>query len=830
MQQHEACRRLANIYGISEQAVYIPQSMIDLNQWILWKYEYSNKRKRMEKHPYRTDARTFAETNNPKAWASFDEVIHVFELNSHNFDGIGFVFTKNDSLVFVDIDHCISDDGNISETAADVLTALDGQFMEYSQSGTGIHVISLGTIPEACKQQIEMYSQGRFVACTFKVYKDEMHNGANEPSNAQAALDYLFKKYKPGKKKSVNNNKPVNQSITLNLSDDEILSKARNAANGSKFISLYDNGDLKQYGDDWSDADQALCNMLAFWTDCDTAAIDRLFRTSALMRNKWDEPHYVDGTTYGARTIANAIKNCSESYSQYIERKQKENEAMGIVDNSAENNSTLMCSECTDKQILKRIEDLDPLRNSKYRVRDGITFSLLFADTFGSVIRYNVDVKKWYFFNGIIWEAEKGTEKVNQLAMRFSRALQHYLVNCSSDEETDAEKSYKKFAQKLGDRSNRMKMIDDARSHLPCKQHDFDTDTLLLNVQNGVIDLATGEFMNHHPGRFMTKVCNCKYNPGASSAAWEKFINEILEGNKEKIAYLQRVLGYSLTGETAEDEFYVLWGALTRNGKSTMLSVIQKMLGNYTETINPEALAQDVFKRSSAPSPDIAKMEGTRLVHCPEPRKGLVLNSAMLKRITGGDPLPARYLNQDEITFIPRCKLFINTNYKPQIDDMTLFDSYRVQVISFDRHFDEEEQDKTLRKKLQKSENLSGLLNWCLVGLAEYQQTGMKAPDSIKESTKAYRNESDYFGSFIDECLQQAESNISMKHVFDMYKGWCRANNITPSGKREFAALLKTKIDIAESGTVNGMTCHNVLIGWASTQEGKQYYPHEGAE
>lgn len=314
MEQREAIQRLSSVYGCTEKEIYIPQYLLIRNQWVLWKLEERSGKK--TKVPYQPNGYK-AKPNDSNTWSGYDAVIETLHLNRDKYSGIGFVLTDHDDLVFIDIDHCIDENGNISETAADVLEALPGQYTELSQSGSGIHILSLGKIPRAIKKKIEMYSTGRYIACTFKPYREPA-----EPQPAQQAITYLWNKYSATgateKSQEQQQYKAANHPA-LSLSDAELIQKAQSARNGSIFCELYYQGSLSRYADDHSGADQALCNMLAFWTGKDPERMDRLFRNSALYRDKWDESHSYEGMTYGTMTIQNAIDHCSEVYegSQY---------------------------------------------------------------------------------------------------------------------------------------------------------------------------------------------------------------------------------------------------------------------------------------------------------------------------------------------------------------------------------------------------------------------------------------------------------------------------------------------------------------------------------
>lgn len=163
---------------------------------------------------------------------------------------------------------------------------------------------------------------------------------------------------------------------------------------------------------------------------------------------------------------------------------------------------------------------------------------------------------------------------------------------------------------------------------------------------------------------------------------------------------------------------------------------------------------------------------------------------------------------------IPKFKLVINTNYLPVITDDTIFSSGRLNVVSFDRHFEPHEQDKHLKDKLRKKEELSGILNWCLEGLRLYRKDGLKAPAAVQKATNAYRADSDKIGNFINECLKKTDTNSKAKEIYDCYVKWCADNGYGIENKGNFFAEMKNKGLFATSGTVTGKTVKNVIKGY----------------
>lgn len=240
-----------------------------------------------------------------------------------------------------------------------------------------------------------------------------------------------------------------------------------------------------------------------------------------------------------------------------------------------------------------------------------------------------------------------------------------------------------------------------------------------------------------------------------------------MSGDKEKAKFLQKIFDYGLSGDTSHECMTILYGASTRNGKGTLCESVLKLLGTYGCTARPETIAQKNNVNSSQPSENIARLAGVRFVNISEPGKGLVLNAAQVKSMTGNDSINARFLHENSFDFQPLFKLYINTNYLPAVNDMTIFTSGRVIIISFERHFDESEQDKSLKREFAKPEVQSAILNWLIEGYRLLRKEGLKPPQSVKDATARYKHDSDKMVLFFEDCLVKGdyEESVHQKSI-----------------------------------------------------------------
>ena len=450
---------------------------------------------------------------------------------------------------------------------------------------------------------------------------------------------------------------------------------------------------------------------------------------------------------------------------------------------------------------------------SNYETNDK-GFGALFAEIFKDKHRYNPSRKDFMLYDGKRWIDDTEGLSARSDAKVLSDAL---LVYGSSTGNSD----YLKAVSNLCNIRNRNNMLQDSRDVYYFSNEDLDTNDYLLNVQNGTIDLSedTPKFLQHTPDMLLSKICNVNYNPAASCKEWEKFLGQIMQGNQEKIKYLQKIAGLSLTGNTQEETCFILYGSTTRNGKSTFCETLIYLLGDYALTMKPESLAIKQNTDSRQASGDIARLAGCRFCNASEPPKRMLIDTALLKSLLGRDSITARHLHQREFSFIPKFKLVINTNYLPAITDDTVFTSGRINVISFDRHFEPEEQDKHLKDKLRQDSELSGILNWCIDGLRMYRKEGLYTPAAVQQATETYRTDSDKIGNFIKECLTETGKNSSIKSVYEVYSTWCSDNGYGTESKGNFISELKGKGLYATSGTVDGKTVKNIVKGYTVEPE-----------
>lgn len=438
----------------------------------------------------------------------------------------------------------------------------------------------------------------------------------------------------------------------------------------------------------------------------------------------------------------------------------------------------------------------------------------LFSDVFEKTLCFNSTAKEWFRWDGKRWVKDEGGMYAQKKAKIFAEALWLYALKLSdSFTQKDA---FKKFVGKYGQYRNRKTLVDDARSERVITNADLDKCDNLFNCQNGIFDLNTFKLFPHDPKYLLSKISNVYYDPSAKSETWERFVDEIMEGDKEKTRFLQKVLALGITTDTSIEKMIILYGPTTRNGKSTILEVIIYMSGGsagYALSVPPETLAKKNRDSRSA-SGDLARLDGCRLAVASEPPKRMLFDSALLKTMLGRDTIVARNLFEREFMFSPKFTLVMNTNYLPYVQDETMFTSERIAVIPFNRHFTPEEQDTTLKDKLKEKECISAIFNWCLDGLKLYRQEGLNPPESVVNATREYQESSDKIQMFLDECMVKSGINSRGGEVFEAFSEWCDANGFNGGSKMGFFEDMRSRGLLLKSGTIGNQTYRNVIKGY----------------
>lgn len=733
---------------IKDRYKSFPAELKKVKQFVCW--VGSDK---IPKNPYTGNN---AQSNNPATWGTFEEACKACE--KFNFDGIGFMFTP--PYFGVDLDHCL-DNVDFCDEFVETLQS----YAEISKSGEGIHIICKGKLPEGARRRggVEMYSEGRYFICTGAIYNPEY----TKVKDCTESIKVLHSKYLPANVPQAEARKPVE----INLDDSEIIDKARNSKNGSLFTLLYE-GNWQGIYPSQSEADQAFCNLLAFWTQRNEEQMDRIFRSSGLMRDKWNSKR--GAMTYGQITVGKACASCVNVYEP----------------NKYGDDASLALAFFQNGAV--RVDTANAFR--AYDMTDTGNAQRMY-DRFGQHIRYSYNRKRWYFWTGTQWILDEMGE-VKKLADEICEDLKR---EAWAIQDEDMQEAAFKFAKATANTTRKEAMVKECQhiKNIPASPDDFDAYPGYLNCQNGIINLRNGELIPHDPNFMLSKICHCEYDvKHGKPKMWLKFLDDITGGNTELLEYIQRSVGYSISGSNAEQCAYFLYG-MGNNGKSTFLDTLADMMGTYGMNVQPDTLMLQSRLGSSGggANSDIARLKSSRFCTCNEPTEGMRLNEGLLKQITGGGKITARYLYGDEFEFTPEFHIWVDTNHKPVIRGTDLGIWRRIKLIPFEVNIPAEKVDKNLKFKLRKE--FPQILAWAVEGCLKWQKDGLKEPECVLEATKEYKQEMDLVAGFIEQCViidYVSSERVMASDLFNVYRHWARQNNEYEMSSKKFFTEVSKKL------------------------------------
>lgn len=429
---------------------------------------------------------------------------------------------------------------------------------------------------------------------------------------------------------------------------------------------------------------------------------------------------------------------------------------------------------------------------------------------------YATKEKGFGVFDGRRFEFEYGDAFAGRLAHATAeRMLSHETVAFYQSQkgrnETDVEFNKRAgrffgFCVQAGNNGRTTSMLEQAERMLTLPLSEFDADPDRMAVANGTITLPRGfgkplKFVEaHDPADRITKIAGASYDPAAKCPEWDKFLLRV-QPEKDMRDFLARLMGYCLTGHIHEQAYFIFQGK-GGDGKSTFMTAIKAALGEYTADADIESFLHRERKGSEA-SPDMARLAGgVRLVKASEPEQGARFAEAMLKKVTGGEPITARHLHRELFEYLPQWKLIISCNRKPQIrgDDRGIW--RRTLVAPWPVSIPDAEMDRELEPKLLAE--ASGILNWMLAGWVDWRDgdegedgrhvKGLRAPKTVRDAVADYRLNSNPFGAWFDSCCVQdkAKREVSGK-LFKSYRGWANGEGFDTMNETSFGRALSDR-------------------------------------
>ena len=394
----------------------------------------------------------------------------------------------------------------------------------------------------------------------------------------------------------------------------------------------------------------------------------------------------------------------------------------------------------------------------------------------------------WFTWNGANWDRDLGEKTVMHYAGQLIQVINEE-IGLADD---------KKLIKMLNRTREMLSMNNSRKNALAITKvspvvgigaDSFDKAEYLFNVANGVVNLRTGELKKHDPDLLLSKISPIDYNPEAECPKFEKFMDEITCGDRELALWMQTYFGYSMTANVQEQLFSVFYGT-GGNGKSVLVNVISTIMGQYTLETPVETIMSK--HGASGMSNDIARIKGARLVTCRESDNGQALAESLIKSLTGGDKIAARFLHKEFFEFRPVAKWILFTNHKPSIKGTDQGIWRRVKLVPFNYRVPEDKKNKNLEPELLGE--ASGILNWLVEGCLMWQKNGFPKCDAINHATSDYQQDEDRIGEFLQEASNTGPGlKTSASELYKAYRWFCRDAGDMPLNSRNFPKKMEEK-------------------------------------
>jgi putative DNA primase/helicase len=787
-----------------------------LPQWVC--YDQSKK-------PINPSTGYGADCNDPTSWGTYDQARLAWKRNGY--PGLGFEFVKEQELTGIDLDKCVID-GEISDFAQGILNRLNS-YAEYSPSGTGIHIWVRGSIPANLKASdgpaIEMYDRARYFTVTGK-------RVSGTPETIEDRQEELTKLYAEITEQRNNAQKKIHRQ--------------------PKVINFP--GLDSHYG------------LAALDIECqDLASTPNGSRNEQLNRAAYSLGQLIAGNELSRSTVERELYTAAERAGlshHEIERTMKSGIESGMKSPRTRPVDDIIYGTSEDSAGIPQPNSNKPPDINfilKCLAEGEYGDSQLFAHLFKGQVIYDHTSQEWYLWAGHWWKCDE-TGKIKHLvsgklasvflqacAMLYEQSSQKVAKAETGGDEKELElarealEANKKTIKELTGRAYSLRQASRLKNVLYfASAHDgmgiiasqWDCDPWLLGVPNGVLDLRTGGLRDGKPADYIRTTSPTEWKGlHAPAPRWERFLEEIFEDRtpeerKELISFLQRLLGYGITGVVMEHIFAVFYGEDGRNGKDTIQKALTDTLGSVSGAIHKDVLLDTGRGHSAgAPTPHLSDLQGRRLAWASEPEKGARFNVGQIKELSGGGDIATRGLHEKKITKLkPSHLLILLTNHKPHADanDAAFWD--RLRLITFNMRFVDDPQAPNERKKdltlwSQLAEEASGILAWLIRGCLDWKENGLNTPQTVLNAGVAYRNEEDVLKTFMDECcIIKEDARTKASTLYETYKMWAQDGNLHVMNKTVFGLQLSKK-KFTKVTTKHGIFYHGLGL---LTTEGEQ--------
>jgi len=447
--------------------------------------------------------------------------------------------------------------------------------------------------------------------------------------------------------------------------------------------------------------------------------------------------------------------------------------------------------------------------------------AMRFADLHQDKARFVHTWKKWMLWSGAYWRMDD-TGAVQDLVKQTIDAMWEEARNGRE------ELRKKMMGHSLSTEADRARKallsIACAERRIAITSETLDKNEWLLNLRNGTIDLKSQEIREHRQADYLTHLLNLTYDTNAECPRWKDFLIQIMDGEEETIDFLQRAVGYSLSGSTREQVFFLLYGTGS-NGKSTFLEVIRTLLGSLAQNADFNTFLHREFE---AVRNDIARMRGVRFVTAVEAEGDRRFSESIIKILTGGDTVTARYLYSEPFEFKPQFKIWLAANHRPIIRGTDHAIWRRVRLIPFTVTIPAEDQDQDLAQKLQAES--PGIMAWAIEGCRLWFERGLGMSEGVRDATECYRDDMDPITPFFEECCVFNEIHrIPSAHLYNAYIAWAEKNGRPKFGNIAFGNMMRdSDKDIRPLKSAGKRCWEGVALKENREEQGKSSEPYDG--
>lgn len=404
-------------------------------------------------------------------------------------------------------------------------------------------------------------------------------------------------------------------------------------------------------------------------------------------------------------------------------------------------------------------------------------------------IRYCAERCMWLLWNGRHWQWD-----AQGLVRRKAKATVRALCREAFDTpDPDKRKDLLAWAMKSEKSSviNAMLKLAETEDGIPVLMSELDADPMLLCCENGTLELSSGELREHRRDDLMTRSTGVRYDAAATHELWDRALATACDGDAEFAGYLQRVAGYAATGLATEKKFFFLCGARDA-GKSTLINALHAALGGYSKSVDFETWLER--PQVGGTRGDLVGLQGARFVSSVEVKKKARWDTALLKRVTGGDIVTAAAKYENEVSYLPSYTIMLAANDAPKArdDDDGLWS--RMQRIPFTRSIPPEEQISGMREKLSEPTCAAAILAWVVEGCLAWQRQGVGSCPRVEQSTADYRKENDWLGAFLELYELDPESIIPAPAFRAQYEAYCAQEGQYKESTKELAAQLSARM------------------------------------